>query len=135
MWGLSSASTPKFLTYLEMWSRGPTPDVAGMQLASGRPYDHRVARVLHSENETPVGWNNGRVKDPEMDALLDQATTEPDPVKAAEIWKKAVRRAAEEAHVLTVVHDLMPVVLSPKVKGFKFPHLAWFSFRETWQAP
>jgi ABC-type transport system substrate-binding protein len=90
--------------------------------------------VLHSKNEAPVGWNNGRVKDAELDALLDQATVEPNAAKAAEIWQKAVRRAAEEAHALTVVHDLMPMVLSPKVKGFQFPHLEWFSFRDTWLA-
>jgi len=45
----------EFLSYLAIWSKGPTPDVAGMQLASGRPYDHWIARVLHSKNETPVG--------------------------------------------------------------------------------
>ena len=122
----------EWLSYVGMWIQGPSPDVAGMQMSTGRPYDHWIERVLHSENETPVGWNNGRVKDPELDALMDQATVEPDPAKAAALWKQAVRRAAEEAHALTVVHDLMPIVLSPKVQGFTFPHLEWFSFREAW---
>jgi peptide/nickel transport system substrate-binding protein len=124
----------EWLSYVGMWLKGPTPDVAGMQMSTGRPYDHWISRVLHSQNEAPVGWNNGRVKDAELDALLDQATVEPDPAKAAAIWKQAVHRAAEEAHSLTVVHDLMPIVLSPKVKGFTFPHLEWFSFRDTWLA-
>ena len=122
----------EWLSYVGMWIQGPKPDVAGMQMSTGRPYDHWIARVLHSANETPVGWNNGRVKDPVLDDLLDRATVEPDPKKAAALWKQAVQRAAEEAHALTVVHDLMPIVLSPRVQGFKFPHLEWFSFRETW---
>lgn len=122
----------EWLSYIGLWINGPKPDVAGMQMSTGRPYDHWIARVLHSKNETPVGWNNGRVKDPVLDAYMDQATVEPDAAKAAELWQKAVRRAAAEAHALTVVHDLMPIVLSPNVQGFKFPHLEWFNFRETW---
>lgn len=122
----------EWLSYVGMWIQGAKPDVAGMQMSTGRPYDHWISRVLHSKNDAPVGWNNGHVKDSVLDDLMDKATVEPDPAKAAALWKQAVKRTADEAYSLTVAHDLMPMVLGANVKGFKFPHLEWFSFRETW---
>jgi hypothetical protein len=26
----------------------------------------------------------------------------------------------------------MPIVLSPKVKGFVFPHLEWWTYKDVW---
>jgi peptide/nickel transport system substrate-binding protein len=90
--------------------------------------------LMHSENDAPVGWNNGHVKNPELDKIMDAAIVEPDAAKAQQLWRQAVRLATEEAHIVPVVHDLMPIVLSPKVKGFVFPHLEWWTFKDVWLA-
>jgi ABC-type transport system substrate-binding protein len=72
------------------------------------------------------------VKNPELDKIMDAAIVEPDVAKAQQLWRQAVRLATEECHIVPVVHDLMPIVLSPKVKGFVFPHLEWWTYNDVW---
>jgi peptide/nickel transport system substrate-binding protein len=122
----------EWLTYVGHWLKGAAPEVGGMQMSTGRNFDHILARLLHSENEAPKGWNTGHVKDPELDRLIDAAIVEPDPAKAQQLWRQVVRRATDECYIVPVVHDLMPIVLSPKVKGFVFPHLEWWTYKDVW---
>ena len=124
----------EWLSYVGLWFKGAPPEVGAMQQSTGRPFDHILARLMHSENDAPIGWNNGHVKNPELDKIMDAAIVEPDVATAQQLWRQAVRLAAEEAHIVPVVHDLMPIVLSPKVKGFVFPHLEWWTFKDAWLA-
>jgi len=122
----------EWLTYVGLWFKGAPPEVGAMQQSTGRNFDHILARLMHSDNDAPIGWNNGHVKNPELDKIMDAAIVEPDPAKAQQLWRKAVRLATEECHIVPVVHDLMPIVLSPKVKGFVFPHLEWWTYKDVW---
>jgi peptide/nickel transport system substrate-binding protein len=122
----------EWLSYVGLWFKGAPPEVGAMQQSTGRSFDHILARLMHSENDAPVGWNNGHVKNPELDKIMDAAIVEPDVAKAQQLWRQAVRLATEECHIVPVVHDLMPIVLSPKVKGFVFPHLEWWTYNDVW---
>jgi peptide/nickel transport system substrate-binding protein len=122
----------EWLSYVGLWFKGAPPEVGAMQQSTGRNFDHILARLMHSDNDAPIGWNNGHVKNPELDKIMDAAIVEPDPAKAQQLWRKAVRLATEECHIVPVVHDLMPIVLSPKAKGFVFPHLEWWTYKDVW---
>ena len=54
----------------------------------------------------PNGNNNfGEINDPEINGLFDKASAEPDPVKAAEIYKQINHKVIDGAYYLPVVAD------------------------------
>ena len=53
-----------------------------------------LRRVFHSEQVPPVGFNRGHFSDPEVDRLLDQATTSTDDGQRLALFQQVQRLAA-----------------------------------------
>ncbi|PKU25512.1 ABC transporter substrate-binding protein [Telmatospirillum siberiense] len=75
-------------------------------------------RFIHTSMIPPNGFNWGWYKDPESDALLDQARATFDPAKQDALLAKLHERQVDNATWLFIAHDVGPRALSPKVKGF-----------------
>lgn len=81
------------------------------------PYSS-FTRFLRSDLHAPTGVNWGFYADPEMDELLNKASSAFDS-KERDRWLAEVHtKEVNEALFIWVVHDVAPRALHPKVKGF-----------------
>lgn len=72
-------------------------------------------------SDSPV--NFGRIKDPEIDRLLDAGRVETEPEKRAEIYEDLNRRFADQAWNLWSWYTLWAIAAKPDVKGLLGPPL------------
>ena len=79
---------------------------------------YAIVRFFQSGQVAPVGVNWGGYKNPKVDALIDEAKTNFDPMKQDELLAQAHSLIVDDAVLVWVVHDTNPHALSPKVKKF-----------------
>jgi oligopeptide transport system substrate-binding protein len=81
-----------------------------------------------------VGWSNA-----EFDNLVTQADIEPDAAKRADLYSQAQKILIEEAPVVFVNNDVLPLLIKPYVKGVKQTPLdyipGFFNLKELEVAP
>jgi peptide/nickel transport system substrate-binding protein/oligopeptide transport system substrate-binding protein len=82
--------------------------------------------LLHSKNQGPAG-NFGRYKNPEFDALVDQALALTDPRERAELYRRAERIAVMDDAVWIFLNFYQAATLyKPYVKGIVLSPLGEF---------
>lgn len=92
-------------------------DAATLQLAElVEPNTLRV--FLHSTSIPPAGSNRGHVRDPELDALLDQGDATIDRERRREIYARLEARVAERAWLLPLWYEDQVVVTGPRAAAF-----------------
>ncbi|WP_374991471.1 ABC transporter substrate-binding protein [Bradyrhizobium sp. LHD-71] len=79
---------------------------------------YAIVRFFHSGQAAPVGVNWGFYANPKVDALIDAAKQNFDPVRQDELLAEAHQQIVDDAVLVWVVHDTNPHALSPKVKKF-----------------
>jgi peptide/nickel transport system substrate-binding protein len=92
-------------------------DLASLQLPEiTEPNVFRV--FLHSTSVPPLGANRGRVRDPEVDRLLDEGdlVTEPDARRA--VYAAFEARVRERAWMVPLWHEDHVVVTSARARAF-----------------
>jgi peptide/nickel transport system substrate-binding protein len=67
-----------------------------------------------------------------LDKILDQAMAEQDPAKRTALYKQANKMLMDDASFIPVVHDLAPVVLDKKVKGFAHTSEESYDLTRVW---
>ena len=78
-----------------------------------------VLRVfLHSSSIPPDGANRGRVRDAEVDRLLDEGEQTPDPAARRVIYAALERRIRDEALMIPLWHEDQIAVVSERARGF-----------------
>jgi peptide/nickel transport system substrate-binding protein len=79
-----------------------------------------VLRVfLHSSSVPPAGANRGRVRDAELDRLLDEGAEERDPAKRRAIYASLERLVRERAFLLPLWHEDQVAVASARAAAFR----------------
>ena len=81
------------------------------------PYS-TFTRLIHSGQHPPQGVNWGYFADPEIDKLLDQASTSFDAAERDKILAQVHTKVVDEALFVWAVHDVAPRAMTKKVKGF-----------------
>lgn len=119
--------TQEWITYYSKYSDGMNPDVGMNQMSSGRTSPYFLSMVSHSEFVAPGGFNSGKYVNPELDALLDSASTSVDEKEALDLWKQAEAKIMEDAAFAPIVNDSAPYVVNPRVKGFVVPSEEWYT--------
>jgi len=77
-----------------------------------------VLRVfLHSASIPPNGSNRGRVRDADLDALLDAAASTTDRAQRAPLYAQAEARIAANAYWIPLWRDNVVTLTSPRVHG------------------
>jgi len=74
----------------------------------------------HSSSALPKGapaLNFGRMKDPEIDRLLDAARAEPDPAKQEALAEDVNRRLISECYVIPTTWAIWGIGMNPNIKG------------------
>ena len=78
-----------------------------------------VLRVfLHSSSIPPEGANRGRVRDAEVDRLLDEGASTPDPAARKVIYAALEKRIREEALLIPLWHEDQIAVVSNRARAF-----------------
>ena len=83
-------------------------------------------RFADSKMIPPKGSNWGYINDPELDALCADARKTPAGTVQDAILGKIDTRMIDQAVFLWVVHDVWPIALSPRVKGFAHAQ-SWYA--------
>lgn len=73
---------------------------------------------MHSTSIPPAGSNRGRIRDPELDALLDEGDATIDRERRREIYARMEARIAERAWILPLFYEDQIVVTGPRAAGF-----------------
>jgi ABC-type oligopeptide transport system substrate-binding subunit len=86
--------------------------------------------LFHSDSEVPAGSNYGRITDPQMDKLIeDAAVLEPGDERTA-AWTEANRYATEQAFWVPRNWTKTGIIYAPSMVGepkfgFFFNHIDW----------
>ncbi|MCL2723823.1 MAG: ABC transporter substrate-binding protein [Polyangiaceae bacterium] len=78
-----------------------------------------VLRVfLHSSSIPPAGANRARIRDPEVDRLLDDGDRTLSPDMRKQIYAELERRVRDQAWILPLWHEDQIAVMNPRAQGF-----------------
>ena len=78
-----------------------------------------VLRVfLHSAFIPPAGANRGRVRDAELDALLDEGDSDPAPARRRAIYARIEALERERMHLVPLWHEDQVAVTSARARAF-----------------
>ncbi len=103
--------------YLDNLDSGNHGQIFGGGWCADYPDPENFADVLfHSGSQA----NSGRYSNPQLDAILEQARTEPDVTKRIGLYQQAEQMIVDDAPVLFTTHDLSYQLVKPYVKGYVF---------------
>lgn len=81
--------------------------------------DPDVLRVfLHGKSVPPAGSNRGRVRNAQLDALLDQAGAELDPTHRATLYAQAFTEVCNQANLIPLWHEKHVVLTSGRAIAY-----------------
>jgi peptide/nickel transport system substrate-binding protein len=92
-------------------------DLAVLQLPE-MTEPNALRRFLHSGAIPPAGANRGRVRDAQLDALLDEGDAETDPQARRATYARLEARAREEMHWIPLWYEDQVVVTSARARVF-----------------
>ena len=94
------------------------------------PDPHTFVDVLFRGDST---INQTKYANDEVDALLDKATTEPDPLKRIQLYQEAEQIIVNEAPWVPMWWGASgKILVKPGVNGFRISPLGGYSFRDVW---
>ena len=68
--------------------------------------------------KTGAEFNDAGYTNPEVDALIDQAGVEEDPVQRLALYQEIERLLLEDVALIPLTHNITDVLVKPRVKGF-----------------
>lgn len=83
-----------------------------------------LRRVFHSSQVPPNGFNRGYFSDPEVDRLLDAATTSSEPNERLDLYRAAQRAIAERVPYISLWYKTNVAVASRSLTGVHLTPLA-----------
>jgi peptide/nickel transport system substrate-binding protein len=121
--------TLEWYGFISLLSRGLQPDAQILPMPWGMSTGFWVRQILHSKKQ-PFS-NYGWYVNPEVDRLLDEATSTPDLEKSKELFAQVNQIVVnEDVAVIPALIDLSPTAYQPYVKNFVLPHENWFVLHE-----
>jgi peptide/nickel transport system substrate-binding protein len=124
--------TTEWISYLSKWAEGTPTGVGMAQQSWGFTTPYWLYVVTSSTLQAPNGPNVGHYSNPELDAVMQQASTAPDEETANEFWRQAAQIIDEDAALAPIVNDKAPYVLSGNVQGFVNPSEEWYDLKAVW---
>jgi len=117
--------TLEWYGFISLLSRGLQPDAQILPMPWGMSTGYFTRQVLHSKKQ-PFS-NYGWYSNPEVDRLLDEATSTPDLAKSKALFAQVNQIVVnEDVAVIPALIDLSPTAYQPYVKNFVLPHENWF---------
>jgi peptide/nickel transport system substrate-binding protein len=85
-----------------------------------------LRRVFHSEQVPPVGFNRGYYSNPEVDRLIDLATSAPTDAERRQYYGEAQKAVAEDAPYISLWYKTNIAVAQPNISGMRLTAQASF---------
>ena len=100
-----------------------------LQWAGGATADPDIlSRIFHSRQVPPAGFNRGHLSDPELDRLIDEATSATTPEERRARYGEAQKRVAELAPYISLWHETNIALAQPEIKGIRLAPQVDYSF-------
>jgi peptide/nickel transport system substrate-binding protein len=100
-----------------------------LQWAGGALADPDILRrAFHSSQAPPVGFNRGRFRNADVDALLDEAATSLDPVRRQAAFAEVQRVLAREVPYISLWHKTNFAIARRSILGLRLSPIADFHF-------
>jgi len=77
-----------------------------------------LRHFLHGAFVPPAGANRGRIRDSELDALLEEGESESAPVARKSIYARVEARELQEMHLVPLLYEDQVVVTSVRAREF-----------------
>jgi peptide/nickel transport system substrate-binding protein len=87
-----------------------------------------LRRVFHSTQTPPAGFNRGYYKNPEVDRLIDAASTAPDDATRKRLYGDVQRIIAEDAPYISLWYKTNVAVFQSALTGVHLSPIAEFTF-------
>jgi peptide/nickel transport system substrate-binding protein len=87
-----------------------------------------LRRVFHSRELPPSGFNRGHYANPEVDRLIDRATTSLDEAERRHFYQQAQKLIAEDAPYIPIWHRTNVIVAQTSVDGLHVPPMGDFTW-------
>jgi peptide/nickel transport system substrate-binding protein len=87
-----------------------------------------LRRVFHSAQAPPVGFNRGRYANPDLDALLDQATGSEDPARRLDLYARVQRLVADDVPYISLWYKTNVAVAQRGLSGVRLTPIADYMF-------
>lgn len=87
-----------------------------------------LRRVFHSKQMPPAGFNRGRYSNPEVDALLDEASDEQDPARRLALYSQVQRIVARDVPYVSLWYKTNVAVARRGLSGVHLTPLADYTF-------
>ncbi|MCI1857786.1 MAG: ABC transporter substrate-binding protein [Sporolactobacillus sp.] len=124
--------TQEWISYLTKYTEGMPKDVGMMQMSSGRTTPYWLSYIANSKFKSPNGFNAGGYSQPNLDKILDQATTSVNQTQSLQLWKQAEKIMMTDPGWVPIVNDTAPYILGKNVHGFINPSEEWYSLSQVW---
>ncbi|WP_051024792.1 ABC transporter substrate-binding protein [Nocardia aobensis] len=99
----------------------------------GRSDADVLATLYQSDRSVAKGGaNNGKVADPQLDALLQQGRATADPAQRAAAYKQAQQLILDKAYALPIYVFTGVYTAAARVHGFGLDANGWSNFYDTW---
>jgi peptide/nickel transport system substrate-binding protein len=100
-----------------------------LQWAGGASADPDIlSRAFHSRQVPPTGFNRGRLSDPEVDRLIDAATSATTPEERRARYGEVQKRVAELAPYISLWHETNIALAQPEINGIQLAPQVDYSF-------
>jgi peptide/nickel transport system substrate-binding protein len=87
-----------------------------------------LRRVFHSREVPPTGFNRGYYKNPEVDRLIDRATTALEENERRHFYQEAQKLIAEDSPYIPIWHRTNAIVAQRTVDGLHVPPMGDFTW-------
>ena len=100
-----------------------------LQWAGGASADPDIlSRIFHSRQVPPTGFNRGHLSDPEVDRLIDEATSATTQEERRARYGEVQKRVAELAPYISLWHETNIALAQPEINGIRLAPQVDYSF-------
>ena len=130
----ASLETQEWTSYVPYFFKGIPPDKGMYAMANVTGDGQDMEKLNASAFEPPNGFNVGWYQDDQVEQLLVQARSNPDPAASAKMYQQIENILNDDVARIYILHSEQPKAFSKKVHGFVNPHSWAYTFTNVWLA-
>ncbi|HEY1298613.1 MAG TPA: ABC transporter substrate-binding protein [Chloroflexota bacterium] len=130
----ASLESQEWTSYVPYFFKGIPPDKGMYAMANVTGDGQDMEKLNSSAFEPPNGFNVGWYQDDQVEQLLVQARSNPDPAAAAKTYQQIEKILNDDVARLYILHSAQPKAFNKKVRGFVNPHSWAYTFTNVWLA-
>ncbi len=127
-----SLESQEWTSYVPYFFKGIPPDKGLYAMANVTGDGQDMEKLNSSAFQPPNGFNVGWYENDQVEQLLVQARSTPDPTQSAQIYQQIEKILNDDVARLYILHSQQPKAFNNKVRGFVNPHSWAYTFTNVW---